>query len=114
MIKFYLTILFTLLISSVASAGEEELLREYFFYRCVNEGHSELELSEHDGSAGYSAELLSSSFTTIKMVSNYAKKTAVDISASAHGNKKNVLWGCLETYNSEELKSVISMAVSAK
>lgn len=94
-----------------ANSNEEELLKEYFFYRCVNEGHAELELAKHDGSVGYSAELLSSDFEAIKTVSKFAKKTAKNIPRSNHSNKKNVLWGCLDTYNSQELMSVISNAV---
>ena len=113
--KYFLAVLVAFLLSGgVANASEEELLKEYFFYRCVNDGHAELEISIYDGSAGYSAELLSSSFSTIKTISNFAKKTAVEIPRSAHGNKKNVLLVCLNAYNSEELKSVISEVLEAK
>ena len=94
-------------------SDEEQILKEYFFYRCVNEGHKELDIGKYDGSLGYIVDSISSSYSTIEAISNFAKKTGEIIPTSNYTDKKNVLATCLSAYESDELEEMIKSAINS-
>ncbi|AJQ94126.1 hypothetical protein [Gynuella sunshinyii] len=108
---FKIIFLLPVLLCSCVQAGEQDVLKQYFFFRCVNEGHSELDFEKFDGSLGYTTDLISSDFSVVKAVSDYAKKVGKSVPVSNHNDKKSVLLICLNAYERSELDALIKSEI---
>jgi hypothetical protein len=101
-----------LILCSCVQADEQDVLKQYFFFRCVNVGHSELDFAKYDGSLGYVTDLISSEFDVVKAVSDYAKNVGNSVPVSNYNNKKSVLFTCLDTYKGGDLDVFIKSAIN--